>query len=221
MVRPNRSPRAQTTRPDMSSVRPDTPRNWAWERSATTRFTSPPSACGAAAWATARVGASSSAGSEPRERRRTCAIHVMCGPLLAVEAVHRPFHAFLHPALHRLGHRIEQVVEDLPLLGGEAVEDEVGQVVVIHRPGPQAEPEPGVALAPERALAALEAVVPAGAAGAPEAVAPDVERHVVHQHQQIAGGFEALRVPEGRQHRSAPVHIGLGLDDLNRDATPG
>src|ERR1041384_7774031 len=161
MVRPKSSPKAQTRSPDRSRARPETPRNCAWERSGTTRFASPPSLLGAAAWARAREGASTrSARSAPRARRQTEAIQVMCGSLLTVEAVHRPFDAILHPALHRLRHRVEQGVEDLPLLRREAVEDEVGKVVVLHRPGAHPDEDPSETLAREGALDALEPVVP-------------------------------------------------------------
>src|ERR1041385_3436920 len=221
IVRPKSSPSAQTPSPDMRSARPETPRNCAWERSGTTRFASPPSVWGAATWAKAREGASTrSASSGPRARRHTEAIQVMGDSLLTVEAVHGPLDALVQPALHRLGHRIEQVVEDRPLLGREAVEDEVGEVVVVHRPRPDADPEPGVVLAPERRLDALEPVVPPGAPRAAEAEAADVERHVVHQDDQVPRGIEAVLGPERGEHRPAAIHVGLGLDHLDRHAGP-
>src|ERR1051325_3853757 len=169
----------------MRSARPETPRNCAWERSGTTRFASPPSARGAAAWAKARDGASTrSASSGPRARRHPEAIQVMSDSLLTVEAVHGPLDALVQPALHRLGHRIEQAVEDRPLLRREAVEDEVGEVVVVHRPRPHADPEPGVVLASQRSFDALEPVVSPGAPRAAEPEAAHIERHVVHQDEQ-------------------------------------
>ncbi len=75
-----------------------------------------------------------------------------------------------------------------------------------------ADPEPGVVLAAEGALDALEAVVAAGGAGAAQPEAAEGQRHFVHQDQQVAAGIEVGEGEQRRERGAAPVHVGLRLE---------
>src|SRR5512134_4126936 len=89
-------------------------------------------------------------------------------PPSAVEAVHRGLDAVVQPAVHGVGHRVEQGGERGALLRREGVEHEVGEVVETLGGGPHPDPEARILPGAERGLHALEAVVPAGRAGGPE-----------------------------------------------------
>ena len=59
-------------------------------------------------------------------------------------------------------HRIQERGDLVHLFLQEPVEDEVGEVVIVHGPGTHPDAEPGVVLAMQGSLDALEAIVAAG-----------------------------------------------------------
>src|SRR5688572_33469308 len=100
-----------------------------------------------------------------REKRGNWSI-VMGSPQVGgstVEPVHGPLDTFVQPALHRLGHGIEQRIHGGTDQPGEEVKSEIGKVVHFDRPGVDSDPEPGMILPARDALHAAESVVPARA----------------------------------------------------------
>ena len=125
------------------------------------------------------------------------------------------------PALDGLGHGIEQLVErSAAPRGVNGAEHEVGELVEPGGHGPDADPEPGVVLPLERALDALEAVVPAGRARAAQPEPAQRQGDVVHQNQQVAAGIEVRKATERRESRAAPVHVGLRLEQATGRPVP-
>ena len=107
---------------------------------------------------------------------------------------HGDLDPLVDPGLHGLGHGIEQTVENLALLTSEDVEHVVAEIVEARWARAHADPEPGVVLAAEHPLDALQPVMPAGGSRAPQPESTQRQGDFVHQNQQIAAGIEAGKV---------------------------
>src|SRR6476661_6160059 len=118
----------------------------------------------------------------------------MAGGDSSIELIHGLFDAHLHPALDRFAHRIEQVLDDSPLLGGELIQHIISKILEADGWGADTDPEPSVILALQRAFHAAETVVPSGRAGSSQAETAERQRDVIHQNQKLCTGIEIRTV---------------------------
>src|SRR5688500_16775131 len=123
MTRPNSKPKAQTTSPVISSVRPGMPRNSTLARSGMTRLASPAGRCAGARWAATCTGKNSATNivrhvQNDGRARRTVSIRIDIGAVLlgsgelrwrsfepAPEEIHGNADEHEHEAADRLGAR--------------------------------------------------------------------------------------------------------------------
>jgi hypothetical protein len=55
---------------------------------------------------------------------------------------------------------------------------------------------------------------------APQAESPKRQRNVIDEDEQVVTGIETGKAAERRNGRSAPIHVGVGLQDGNREPLP-
>src|SRR2546426_684387 len=119
-----------------------------------------------------------------------------------------PFHGG-----HELRH---QRLDLLDLLRGEWGEHVVGPVRPLAQ-GAYADSQPGVLPRLQRSLDALQAVMAARGALAPQPERAARDLKVVHEHQQIGGGIERRIGAQRGERRTAAVHVGGGLEHADGD----
>src|SRR4029434_4384698 len=101
-----------------------------------------------------------------------------------MKPIHRRLDSLQHPTLHRLAHRIEQLVEGGALFLTELVEHVVRQTFLLRRTRPDSNPEPRVFRGAEGALDALETVVAACGTAGTQAESAARAGHVGPREQQ-------------------------------------
>ena len=124
----------------------------------------------------------------------------------------------VEPAFDRLGHRVEQLVDQCARSSRVNVAStKSARSSSSGGQRPDADPEPGVVLPLQRALDALEAVVAAGGAGPAQAepARPAGPRRPPGSSRSSAG-VELRQRAERRQSGAAPVHVRLRLEQLHR-----
>src|SRR5690606_15203395 len=154
----------------------------------------------------------SSVTSPPRSGRETRSLTQIRTTSLPVVAVRRCLDAVRDPEVDGIDECRQQLHDDALVLLIERRQHPVRQVPTRRRCA-DAYAQPRVLLRPERGLHRLQAVVAAGRAARTHADAPEIQRAVIHDHQQVAGHIETFEIREPPERHTAAVHVCERLDE--------